>query len=260
MIHSVLCDLAGTTIDCGCMAPVGVFIEVFARNGVRIDTATARGPMGTHKREHIRRLCALPKVAADWTAVHGKPSTDADIDRMYQLAEPLTIAIIGEHAALIPGFFEVAALIRSRGYKLGATTGYTRPMCEVLLPILGRRGWVPDAFACASDVPEGRPAPHMNWSVATRLGAPSAAACVVLGDTPVDMQAARNAGMWAVGVALTSNEAGLTWGEVQGLSDSEQATVRSRVASRLHAAGAHVVIDSVLDLPVLLAGSEAPWS
>jgi phosphonoacetaldehyde hydrolase len=258
-IDTVLFDLAGTTIDCGCMAPVAVFVEVFRRRGVPVTIAAARGPMGTHKREHIRRMCTDPVVAADWTAVHGAAPTDADIDAMYAEAEPLQVACLPDFADPIPGFIEVAGRLRARGLRLGATTGYTRPMVEVLAPLLAARGWIPDALVCASDVAAGRPSPLMNELVAERLGAADPRSCVVFGDTVVDMEAARNAGMWAVGVSLTGNEVGLDWPALQALSPSERALRAERAAARLRGAGAHVVIDAVPGAEAAIAGFAEGW-
>lgn len=252
MIRTLLFDLAGTTIDCGCRAPVGVFLEVFRREGLSLDEATARGPMGTHKREHIRRLTALPQVAAAWQAVHGGPPTDADIDRMYALAEPLTLDILANYADPIPGVPALMDALRARGLRLGASTGYTRPMLEVLAPEMAARGWAPDALICASDVPAGRPAPYMNWRLAEQLGASAASEVLVCGDTPVDMEAARNAGMIAVGVTLTGNELGLSWEALAALEPEARAAHREQAGQRLRAAGAQHLIDSVLELPALL--------
>ena len=62
-IRAVVLDWAGTTQDYGSQAPVGAFIEVFARNGVTITIAQARGPMGIYKLDHIRAIAAFPDVA-----------------------------------------------------------------------------------------------------------------------------------------------------------------------------------------------------
>jgi phosphonoacetaldehyde hydrolase len=245
MIDTILFDLAGTTIDCGCCGPVGVFVEVFRRHGVVVTEGVARGPMGTHKREHVRRV--MVEIAAEWRAVHGSDPTDADVDALYAQAEPLQVAVLPDHAGLIPGFVDVLGRLRARGLRVGATTGYTAPMVATLAPILAARGWAPDVLVSASDTPAGRPAPYMNWRAATTLGATGASSCVVFGDTEVDMFAARRAGMWAVGVSLTGNEVGLPWDALWALSAEERAD-RGRVArDRLLAAGAHIVIDSVLD-------------
>lgn len=255
MIHSLLFDLAGTTVDCGCMAPVGVFLEVFRRHGITLDVATARGPMGTHKREHIRLV--MLAVADQWEREKGRAPTSADIDALYAEAEPLQIEVIPRHVEPIPGFVEGLPALRAKGYRIGATTGYTAPMVAALAPLISARGWTPDVLFSASDVPAGRPAPYMNWRAAMALGAPAARACVVFGDTEVDMQAARNAGMWAVGVALTGNEVGLSWEDLQRLSVEERTFYREKASSRLVAAGAQVVVDSVQELETALRRVES---
>ena len=63
-IRLVVADLAGTTIDFGSSAPAGVFVDLFARHGVAITGAEARGPMGTAKRDHIAAVAALPAATA----------------------------------------------------------------------------------------------------------------------------------------------------------------------------------------------------
>jgi beta-phosphoglucomutase-like phosphatase (HAD superfamily) len=67
-LKAVVLDWAGTVVDTGSRAPMGVFVEVFARFGVEITIAEARGPMGMAKLEHIRALGALPRIAAAWAA------------------------------------------------------------------------------------------------------------------------------------------------------------------------------------------------
>ena len=70
-VKAVIFDWAGTIVDHGSIAPVLAFVEVFKRNGVAIDVATARGPMGTNKRDHITAILRVPAVAAAWAAAHG---------------------------------------------------------------------------------------------------------------------------------------------------------------------------------------------
>ena len=252
-LRAVLFDLAGTTIDCGCMAPVAVFVEVFRRRGVVVSEASARGPMGTHKREHIRRMCADPAVLAAWVAARGVAPTEGDVEAMYQEAEPLQVACLPEHSTPIAGFLSLAAALREQGVRLGATTGYTTPMMAVLRPHMAAQGWSPDVVRCASDAPAGRPAPYLNQLAAMALGVDDVRSVVVVGDTVVDMQAARNAGMWAVGVALTGNLVGLGESALAALDPAERDAHREHAAAVLYAAGAHVVVDRVTDLGRALA-------
>lgn len=74
-VEAVIFDWAGTVIDFGCMAPADAFIELFKRENVALTAAQAREPMGTEKREHIRRLLLIPAVAAGWQSAKGSVAT-----------------------------------------------------------------------------------------------------------------------------------------------------------------------------------------
>lgn len=60
--QAVILDWAGTVIDCGVFSPVVVFKRGFEAEGVPVTDAEARGPMGTHKKEHIRRYECMPPL------------------------------------------------------------------------------------------------------------------------------------------------------------------------------------------------------
>ena len=53
MLKAAVFDWAGTVIDHGSQAPMGVFVKAFKTFGVLISIAEARGPMGMAKRDHI---------------------------------------------------------------------------------------------------------------------------------------------------------------------------------------------------------------
>jgi phosphonoacetaldehyde hydrolase len=63
--------------------------------------------------------------------------------------------------------------------------------------------------------------------------------------------------MWTVGLSASGNEVGLSRAEWLALPPAEQARLRERAAAKLVAAGAHVVIDSVAELPAVLADIDA---
>ena len=82
-IQLVVFDWAGTTIDFGCMAPAGAFVAAFAANGVDVTLAEARGPMGLHKKDHIRAMLCTASVGAKWRAAVGRVPLlllDSDIE------------------------------------------------------------------------------------------------------------------------------------------------------------------------------------
>jgi phosphonoacetaldehyde hydrolase len=69
-VQLVVVDLAGTVVDYGSSAPAGAFIELFRRHRTEITQAQARGPMGMHKKDHIRAIAEMPDVKAKWQQVH----------------------------------------------------------------------------------------------------------------------------------------------------------------------------------------------
>ncbi len=251
-LQAVIFDWAGTTVDYGCFSPAAVFINVFKNHGIALTIDQARGPMGLMKRDHLRALAALPAVAAQWQAGHGRPWTEADIDAMFAEFVPLQVACLAEFAEPIPGVPEAVAELRRRGLKIGSTTGYTREMMAVLVPEAARRGYAPDAWVCSTDVPAGRPAPWMAFANAQRLNVYPLEAIVKIGDTVPDIEEGLNAGMWTIGVALTGNELGLTEVEAAALSEAERQRRLAPVYERFYRAGAHFVVEAVPDCPPVL--------
>jgi phosphonoacetaldehyde hydrolase len=138
---------------------MGAFVELFASQGVAIDIAEARVPMGLPKWQHIQALGRLPRVADAWHGVHGRALTDGDVDRLYALFTPMNLAAVPRHAGLIEGVPALMQGLRARGLKIGSTTGYNREIMAVLAPLCARPGFEPDNLVCAGDVAENRPAP-----------------------------------------------------------------------------------------------------
>ncbi|MDB5381828.1 MAG: phosphonoacetaldehyde hydrolase [Rhodospirillales bacterium] len=134
MIKAAISDWAGTVLDHGSRAPMGAFVEAFAQFGVAIAISDARGPMGMAKRDHIRLVGTAPAVAASWRAKHGRDFSETDIDAIFAVFEPLNIAAVEAHSALIPGAREALEWCTTRGIRIGSTTGYTRPIMERLAP------------------------------------------------------------------------------------------------------------------------------
>jgi phosphonoacetaldehyde hydrolase len=244
-LKMVVLDWAGTTVDFGCFAPAGVFSRVFAENGVEISMREAREPMGLHKRDHIRSITQMERVAAAWTAHHGRACTEADVEAMFERFVPLQLDVIADHAELIPEVPVAQAGFRRRQLKIGTTTGYNTQMMEMLAPRAKRQGYEPDFIVCASEVPAGRPAPWMALRNAEKLGVYPLEACVKIGDTPSDIAEGLNAGMWSVGVLLSSNELGMSQEEIRRCPAEELARRKDWARQRLLGAGAHFVIDTL---------------
>jgi phosphonoacetaldehyde hydrolase len=247
-IQAVLLDWAGTTMDFGCMAPAVVFVEVYKRQGVPITMEEARAPMGAHKRVHIQRIGQLDSVRQRWQDKHGKPPTEADVDRMFADFVPLQIDCLSDYSEMIPGALEAVAAMRKRGMKIGSTTGYLRDMMAVNLRDAKRQGYEPDSTVCASDVPAGRPYPYMCLQNVINLQVSPVAACVKVDDTVPGVEEGLNASMWTIGLALSGNELGLPLKEMRALDSAELGRRRERAYTRMKQAGAHYVVDSIADV------------
>jgi phosphonoacetaldehyde hydrolase len=251
-LSAVVFDWAGTMIDHGSQAPMGVFVKAFAQFGVEITVAEARGPMGMAKRDHIKTLLAEPRIAGAWKAAHGADPTETNIDAVYEVFVPMNVAVVTDFANLIEGAAETARRIRARGLKIGSTTGYIREIMAPLLPLAAEQGYAPDNLVCAGDLAEGRPTPLMMYRTFLDLGVWPASSVVKVDDTEVGIAEGLNAGCWTVGVALTGNVFGLNAAETEALDATTYHQMRDAAYSRLTRAGAHYVIDSVADLdPVL---------
>ncbi len=247
-LKAAIFDWAGTVVDFGCRAPVRVFVEAFRRFGIEISEVEARVPMGLPKWEHIKALGMLPAVGARWQAIHGRPFTDADVDNLYGTFLPLNVEVVTEYAKLVPGAEKTVAALRARGLKIGSTTGYARQIMDALVPLTVDQGYTPDCIVCPNEVPEGRPSPLMIYKCLFELGAWPAAAAVKIDDTAPGIEEGRHAGLWTVGVTLSGNEVGLPPDDLAALSTAELAERRRHAETRLKAAGAHFVVDSVADL------------
>lgn len=251
-LQGVILDWAGTTIDYGCFAPLMVFIEIFKNKGIDISIDEARGPMGTHKRDHIEQILMLPNVQKKWQQSFKRASTKDDIDELFTDFVPMQLGCLQKHSKIIPGVKEAIDHFRERKLKIGSTTGFTRQMMEVVWPLAKAQGYAPDALVCANDVPMARPAPWMCFQNAQELGIFPMESLVKIGDTPVDILEGLNASMWSVGIAKTGNELGLSEEAFNELSKNEQEQKLARARQSLYQAGAHYVVDHLSDVPAIL--------
>jgi phosphonatase-like hydrolase len=195
MIDLAVFDMAGTTID------DGGAVYAALRGAVTSAGATVSDPdlqtwMGTDKVAAITALLGLggveatePLVESTFAAFKGLLASS------YTTNPPVAFA----------GVEEALATLRSRGIKVALTTGFDRAVVDSLLPSLG---WTVgaadtdtvDAIVTTTDVVAGRPAPYMIHHAMELTGTVDVSRVLAAGDTVVDIRAARNAGVIAVGV------------------------------------------------------------
>lgn len=255
-LRAAVFDWAGTVIDHGSLAPMGVFVKVFAQFGVDITIAEARGPMGMAKRDHIKTLMAVPRIAAAWKKAHDAAPDDAAIDRVYDVFVPMNESVVADYATMIEGAVPAVERLRTRGMKIGSTTGYTRSIMARVLPLAAAQGYVPDNLVCAGDMAEGRPSAMMMYRSFCDLGVWPAWRVVKVDDTGVGIAEGLNAGCWTVGIALTGNAFGLTAEDTAALSATEFQVMRAAAYADLTRSGAHYVIDAVADIDAVIDAIE----
>jgi phosphonoacetaldehyde hydrolase len=256
-IQAVIFDWAGTIVDYGSYAPTKVLIEAFAERGVPVSLAEARVPMGLPKWDHIQALGRLPGVAERWQARHGRAFTSADVDALYARFMPLQLEYIAEYSSVIPGVLEVLEGLRARGVRTGGSSGYPLEVMDKLVGCAAEHGLRLDHTLAGDELkPGGRPGPWMALANVIELGVRDVAACVKVDDTEPGIIEGLSAGMWTVGIALSGNETGLTLEAVTALPEAERKGLRDRAEARLLGWGAHYVIDTVADLPGVIARIE----
>jgi phosphonoacetaldehyde hydrolase len=252
-IRLVIFDWAGTTIDFGSCAPVTAFVRTFAAHGVSVTTAEARGPMGLPKRDHLRAMLQVQAVAQRWREAHGRDWIDNDLTRLYDDFLPRQLAALDEHDGLVPGVLDCAAALRAGGVRVAAATGYFREAAARVRAAAARQGFVPELSICVDDVTAGRPAPWMVFRIMEVLNVYPPAAVVKVGDTAPDVEEGRNAGAWSVGVTSSSSEVGCGAEEYGRLLPAQRRELLTAARTKLEGAGAHVVIETLAELPGLIS-------
>jgi phosphonoacetaldehyde hydrolase len=238
LVTAVIFDWAGTTVDHGSLAPVRTLQELFAGRGMSVTEEEARRDMGVHKRDHIRAILRVKS---------GAPPDEGEVEDLFAGFIPMQMDCLAAYSAVVEGVPATVEAMRARGIKIGSTTGYTRPMLDLLLETAAAKGYQPDCAMCPDDTVAGRPWPWMCYLNAIRLRAYPMHSMVKIGDTISDIEEGLNAGMWTVGIARTGNMIGLTAEELAALPATEQAARLDAARRTLSAAGAHYVADAVAD-------------
>lgn len=128
----------------------------------------------------------------------------AEVARVGEAKETRYRALLSERGVtLLPGVRRWLDRLKGDGWLQAMASSAPRANLEAIIGALG----IGDYFAAvvsAEDVTRGKPDPQVFLAAADRLGvAPSA--CVVVEDAPAGVEAARRAGMRAVGV-LTGHQ------------------------------------------------------
>ena len=186
---------------------------VFDMDGVLIDSAA-------HHRHAWRMLLdemgAEPADPEHWRLTIGRPSeeaiplllgrrvSDAEARRLARRKRDFYQARAQKGLDPVLGVREFLESLEELGVPCAVGTSASRWDAERLLDDLGLLRFF-DVMVTADDVMLGKPDPEVWVQVARRLRVP-VARCVVFEDAPVGIQAARAAGMRAIGVTTAHRE------------------------------------------------------
>lgn len=252
-IEGIILDWAGTAVDFGCFAPVNVFVDIFENAGIAVTMDEARAPMGMLKIDHIRAMLSMPRVSALWENKYGRSFTEQDVENLYAEFEPALMASLSQYTDPIPGVVETVDNLRTRGLKIGSTTGYTSTMMEVVVSNARQKGYSPDVYVTPDDTHSlGRPYPYMIYRNMEQLKLSACRKVVKVGDTVSDIKEGVNAGVWSVGVVIGSSEMGLRQEEFESLSASDQEKAIAKTKETFLQHGADFTIHTMSELPSLI--------
>lgn len=181
-IELIVFDIAGTLIE-DHDEVTSAFHAAFQKNGIAVTREELRECKGAAKREVIRRF------AGDEALVE---KTFADFRRILEEEYVRSLKPIA-------GAEQAVRELRARGIKTATITGFYRELRDAIIDRLGWRELF-DSHVSSDDVPQGRPAPDLILRAMELCGANDAGKVMVVGDTPLDIQAANNAGTIAVAV------------------------------------------------------------
>lgn len=205
------------------------------------------------KWDHIRTLCDQPQISERYKKVFGRTPSDDDVTAIYQRFMPLQIEKIAEHSALIPGALETIAQLRGQGIKIGSCSGYPAQVMAKVVELAATRGYTADHVVATDQVPNGRPWPAQALANVIALGIDDVGACVKVDDTVPGILEGRRAGMWTVALVCSGNALGLTYEQYRALDPATLASERTRIHNLFEGSRPHYLIDTLSDLPEVIA-------
>lgn len=181
---TVIFDLDGTLLD-----TIEAFYILAKRTGDEFGLAMVR--------EHVYELLNFGRPYWEKVLpVAGKDNKDT-IEKLNQHAIALWPEIMAEHASVFPAVKTTLAQLKDRGMKLAIVTGSGKTSLELLFN--AGLGDFFDAIISAEDVKKRKPDPEGLLLCLDKLGV-NAETAIYVGDTSIDMQAARAAGLRPVAV------------------------------------------------------------
>jgi phosphonatase-like hydrolase len=215
----IVLDVGGTIIEDRGDVPEALR-SACANHGMTVSPAEIAELRGASKRDVVRTFVERrTKSEGDRKKLVEAIYQDfnAQVKKAYSTAKP------------IAGAEDAFVKLRGSGFLLATGTGFDR---EITASIFDRLGWMKyfAATITSDDVAEGRPAPFMIFHAMEAARVNSVSEVVVVGDTPLDLQAGNNSGVRGV-IAVLSG---------------------ASTAERLRTEPSTQILSSVADLPAYL--------
>ncbi len=194
-------DLAGTTVNDrieGIPLMILGMMRAFAKQGIELTPEQIKPHRGKKKMEAVQTL--LREYA---------PRLPQDAD---QIAATIYMNFIQELENSLPyvtemeGATEIFQALKTRGVCVGVGSGFPTHIVEQLVSQLGwkEQGLI-DYVGSAESVGAGRPDPKMIQDAMQKFGITDPRRVVKVGDTVVDIQEGKNAGVWTIAVLTGSH-------------------------------------------------------
>jgi HAD superfamily hydrolase (TIGR01549 family) len=181
---TIIFDLDGTLLD-----TVDAFYVLAKRTGDEFGLEM--------NRSHVYELLNYGKSYWEAALPQSTINRESAIHEMNNRAVQLWPEIMAEHARVFPGIFETLSTLKNRGNKLGIVTGSGGTSVDLLYSAGVEELF--DAVITSADVSRRKPHPDGMLKCLESLGV-EASDSIYVGDTSIDMQASRTAGMTAIGV------------------------------------------------------------
>ncbi len=180
-------DHDGVLVD-SLEAHQSAWVELGRRTGLDLTPEFIHATFGMTNPSIFRRLC-------------GDAITDDDIHRYSALKEECYCDLARGKIELMDGVRDVLDALTAAGVKLAIGSSGTRANLLLTVEECGLDGRFA-AIASLEDITRGKPDPQVFLVAATKSGADPLRS-VVFEDAPVGIQAAKAAGMYAVGLTTT---------------------------------------------------------
>jgi phosphonatase-like hydrolase len=194
-IKLVVFDVAGTIIeDHG--EVVDAFDLALQKNGIVVSPAEIIEFKGASKVEVIKTF-----VERKWGKEDGR--NEARVTKTFEdFKHQLESKYSNGGVKPIPGAAETFAWLKEKGIVCATTTGFYRAVSELILKSAGWQNTF-RANICSDDVKDGRPAPYMIFHAMEETGVTDVQEVLNVGDTRLDLQAGKRAGVIGVIGVLT---------------------------------------------------------